>query len=62
MDKNQGKFLLIMGIVILALSIYLVTIDPLVGIIGLLVGVWNIFNGIRTLRGKMFFKIDEDEE
>lgn len=62
MEKNQGVFLLIIGIVIIALSIYLLSIDPLIAGIGLLVGVWNVINGILTKMGKSFFQSKDKDE
>lgn len=62
MGKNHGKFLLIIGLVIVALSLYLVSIDPLIAGIGLLVGGWNVVNGILTLMGKSFFQSKDEDD
>lgn len=65
MGKKHGIFLLSMGIIILLLSAFIVIHDPIVGGLGILVGIWNIFIGIRTIKGKWFFGSrfnDEDEE
>lgn len=64
MGKNHGKFLLAVGILILSLSLFIVFRDPIIGGAGILVGIWNIFIGIRTIRGKWFFgsRFNEDND
>lgn len=62
MEKNRGIFLLVIGIIIVSLSIYLLSIDPLIAGIGLIVGIWNVINGILTLMGKSFFQSKEEDE
>lgn len=55
MGKKQGIYFLSMGIVILLLSFFIVFRDPIIGGAGILVGTWNVFIGIRTIKGKWFF-------
>ncbi|PRY84160.1 hypothetical protein [Alkalibacterium olivapovliticus] len=65
MTKKHGIFLLTMGIIILLLSGFIVLHDPIIGGIGILIGIWNIFIGIRGIKGKWFFGSrfnDEDNE
>ncbi|GAB2484874.1 hypothetical protein GCM10008929_07140 [Alkalibacterium psychrotolerans] len=64
MGKNHGIFLLVIGIIILLLSLFIVFHDPIVGGAGILVGVWNIFIGIRLLKGKWLFgsRFNEDND
>ncbi|MCC5895476.1 MAG: hypothetical protein JJU16_08465 [Alkalibacterium sp.] len=64
MGKKHGYFLLSMGVIILLLSLFIVIHDPIIGGTGILIGLWNIFIGIRTLRGKWFFgsRFNDDDE
>ncbi|HAJ70088.1 MAG TPA: hypothetical protein DCO62_02505 [Alkalibacterium sp.] len=60
MTEKHGKFFIVMGILILVLSIYIVSKDPIIGGVGVLIGLWNIVMGYRTSKGKTFFPSDDD--
>ncbi|GEK90355.1 hypothetical protein APU01nite_23940 [Alkalibacterium putridalgicola] len=55
MTEKHGKFFIIMGILIFLLSLYVVTKDPIIGGVGVLIGLWNMLMGYRTSKGKTFF-------
>ncbi|SFC64809.1 hypothetical protein SAMN04488102_11536 [Alkalibacterium subtropicum] len=56
MTEKHGKFFIIMGILIFLLSLYVITRDPIIGGVGILLGLWNMLMGYRTSKGKTFFK------
>jgi len=60
MTEKHGKFFIIMGTLIFLLSLFVVTRDPIIGGIGLIVGLWNIFMGYLTSKGKSLFKSKDD--
>ncbi|GEK91571.1 hypothetical protein [Alkalibacterium kapii] len=60
MTEKHGKFFIIMGILIFLLSIYIVFKDPIIGGVGILIGLWNILMGYRTHKGKSFFESKDE--
>ncbi|OJF97075.1 hypothetical protein AX762_00510 [Alkalibacterium sp. 20] len=60
MTEKTGNFFIIMGILIFFLSLYVVFKDPFIGGISLIIGLWNIFIGYRTSKGKTFFKSKDE--
>lgn len=55
MGKNHGIFLLAIGTVIVLLSLFIFFHDPIIGGAGLLIGSWNVYIGIRLIKGKWLF-------
>lgn len=60
MTEKHGKFFIIMGILIFLLSLYVISKDPIIGGVGVLIGLWNMFMGYRTSKGKTFFKSKDE--
>lgn len=50
-DKRRTIILLVMGVLILLLSIYAVTIDPLIGGVGITVGLITLYNAYMAHKG-----------
>lgn len=50
-DKRRGTILLVLSILILLLSAYAVTIDPLIGGVGLTVGLITLYNAYQAYKG-----------
>lgn len=51
MDKRRSKILLIMSVIIILFSIYVLTFDPLIALIGFAVGLVTLFNSYQALKG-----------
>ncbi len=60
MTEKHGKFFMVMGVLIFILSVYVVTKDPIIGGVGLIIGLWNMFIGYRTYKGKPLFQSKDD--
>lgn len=63
MNKNKSILLLIIGILLLLVGGYVFFLDPLIGVVGFVCGIWTVFLAIKALRGSHLFKsADEDNE
>lgn len=62
MDNRRTKLLLGMGIIIILISIYVITFDPLVGSIGFAVGLVTLFNSYQESKGKSPRFIQREKE
>lgn len=65
MSKNKSKVMLGIGILLVLLGGYAFFLDPVIGGVGFLCGIWTMFLAIKALRGNPLFKNsteDEDEK
>ncbi|MDZ7835474.1 MAG: hypothetical protein U5K84_09345 [Alkalibacterium sp.] len=60
MTEKHGKFFIYNGHPYFPALLFVVTRDPIIGGIGLIVGLWNIFMGYLTSKGKSLFKSKDD--
>lgn len=51
MKKREGKFFVGIGVLLIIAGIFLLFDDPILGAIGIIFGVYNIFKGVQLLRG-----------
>ena len=56
MSKKKSIILLLISVLLLIFGGYAFFIDPIIGIIGILCGLWSLFLAILGLRGKGLFK------
>ncbi|MEC6747314.1 hypothetical protein VXN63_02060 [Marinilactibacillus sp. XAAS-LB27] len=62
MSKNKSKLMLGIGILLVLLGGYAFFLDPIIGGIGFLCGLWTIFLAIKALHGKSLFKDSTEED
>ncbi|WP_208560851.1 hypothetical protein [Marinilactibacillus kalidii] len=62
MTKNKSKLLLTMGVLLVLLGAYAFFLDPIIGGVGFLCGLWTIFLAIKAFRGESLFKSSSDNE
>lgn len=51
MKQTNGKFFLVIGILLLIAGIILFPDDPLIGVIGIFLGMYNVVKGFQLTRG-----------
>lgn len=51
MKKNSGKFFVVIGILLIIAGLLLYQYDVVLSILGVILGAYNTFKGIRLLRG-----------
>lgn len=51
MKKSNGKFFVVIGILLTIAGGIIFPDDPVIGVLGIIMGVYNIIKGIRLLRG-----------
>lgn len=51
MKKNEGKFFIGIGVLLIIAGVFLLPDDQIIGVIGIIFGSYNVFKGIRLLRG-----------
>ncbi len=51
MNRKNWKFFLIIGILIIIAGFIIYPNDPIIGILGTVMGAYNVFKGIRLKRG-----------
>lgn len=62
MRQNSWKFFVGIGVLLVLSGAYVYPFDGIVGVIGLLFGVYNIYKGIQLARGKQPYLIRKQEE
>ncbi|MFC6464578.1 hypothetical protein ACFP65_06065 [Marinilactibacillus sp. GCM10026970] len=62
MSKNKSKVMLGIGILLVLLGGYAFFLDPIIGGVGFLCGIWTMFLAIKALCGKPLFKNSTEEE
>ena len=62
MKKNNGKFFIIIGFLLLIAGFMLMPDDRVIGSIGIFFGATNIFKGIRLTRGVQPFVVRKQLE
>lgn len=60
--QSSWKFFVIIGILLIVTGGYVFPIDKIIGIIGLLFGVYNIYKGLRLSKGKQPYLIRKQKE
>lgn len=51
MNRKNWKFFLIIGVLLVIAGFVVYPNDPIIGILGTVMGVYNIFRGVRLKRG-----------
>lgn len=62
MRQSSWKFFVGIGILLIIAGAYVYPLDDIVGIIGVLFGVYNVYKGIQLARGKQPYLIRKQEE
>lgn len=62
MYHKTSNFLLVLGILITAAGIYITTFDLLIGVLGISMGVWNIYKANRLRKDPVPYMIKKHEE
>ena len=62
MKKHDGKFFIGIGVLLIIAGIFLLSDDPILGIIGILFGAYHIYKGVQLLRGIQPLLIRKQEE
>lgn len=62
MEIKNWKLILGMGIILLLLGFYVLTFDRFVGLLAIGFGGWNIFKGIRIMKGHQPYLIRKYNE
>ncbi|MDN6162235.1 MAG: hypothetical protein L0I79_05625 [Atopostipes sp.] len=60
--QSSWKFFVGIGVLLIIAGGYLYPIDPIIGLIGLAFGGYNIYKGIRLARGKQPYLIRKQRE
>ena len=60
--KSSWKFFVGVGILLILSGIYVYPLDDIIGIIGVLFGVYNIYKGVQLRRGKQPYLIRKQKE
>ena len=51
MKKSNGKFFVVIGVLLVIAGLLIFPDDDIIGIIGIIFGLYNLVKGIRLLRG-----------
>jgi uncharacterized membrane protein len=62
MKPKQGKYLFIIGIILILAGLYLLTFDELVAGISLIFGLWTAIKGYRVSRGIQPYLVRKHQE
>ena len=62
MKQSSWKFFVGIGILLVIAGAYVYPLDDIVGIVGILFGVYNIYKGIQLSRGKQPYFIRKQKE
>lgn len=62
MKKHEGKFFIGIGVLLIIAGIFLLADDPILGIIGILFGAYQIYKGVQLLKGIQPLLIRKQQE
>lgn len=62
MKKHEGKFFIGIGVLLIIAGIFLLPDDQIIGVIGIIFGIYNIYKGAQLLRGIQPLLIRKQEE
>lgn len=62
MKKNEGKFFAGIGVLLIIAGIFLLIDDPILGVLGIILGAYNIYKGVQLLRGIQPMLIRKQQE
>lgn len=62
MKKHEGKFFAGIGVLLIIAGIFLLIDDPILGVLGIILGVYNIYKGVQLLRGIQPMLIRKQQE
>lgn len=62
LKQSSWKFFVGIGILLLATGAYVYPMDDVIGIIGIILGLYNIYKGINLARGKQPYLIRKQKE
>lgn len=62
MRQSSWKFFVGIGILLIIAGAYVYPLDDVIGVIGLLFGVYNVYKGIQLARGKQPYLIRKQKE
>lgn len=62
MNEKQGKYLMYIGVALILVGIYVVTVELFIGGIGLLTGIWTLIKGYRVSKGIKPYLLRKHEE
>lgn len=51
MKKHEGKFFVGIGVLLIIAGVFLLPDDQIIGVIGIIFGAYNIYKGVKLLRG-----------
>ncbi|WP_198033938.1 hypothetical protein [Marinilactibacillus sp. 15R] len=62
MSRNKSLLLLIIAILLVLLGSYVLLLDPIIGSLGVICGIWTIYVAIKALRGQNLFNHSNKDE
>lgn len=62
MYHKTSNILIALGVLITLAAFYIMTFDQLIGFLGIAVGLWNIYKGIRLRKNPVPYMIEKHEQ